>query len=87
MRPIHQGAPKASIVIPSKNGGTLLGAVLERILGQQAPWPFEVVVVDSGSNAESLEILRRFPVRLQPSAPAMVQPRPHPRSRGEPRPR
>ena len=54
MRTIHQGAPKASIVIPSKNGGALLGAVLKRILGQQAPWPFEVVVVDSGSNAESM---------------------------------
>src|SRR5262245_59139507 len=59
-------ALKASVVIPSKNGGRLLGVVLERILGQRAPWPFEVIVIDSGSNAESLEIVRRFPVRLHP---------------------
>ena len=56
-------------MIPSKNGGTLLGLVLERIFGQQAPWPFEVVVVDSGSNAESLEILGAFPFAFTPFPP------------------
>jgi glycosyltransferase involved in cell wall biosynthesis len=70
MGPVREAAPKASIVIPSKNGGRLLGLALERILGQHTPWPFEVVVVDSGSNGESLEILRRFPVRLHAVPPS-----------------
>jgi rhamnosyltransferase len=63
-------APKASIVIPSKNGGALLGLALERILGQRTPWAFEVVVLDSGSNAESLAVLRGLPVRFHPILPA-----------------
>lgn len=61
--------PQASIVIPSKNGGALFGHALERIFAQRTPWPFEVVVVDSGSNAQSLEILRRFPVRFHAIPP------------------
>jgi rhamnosyltransferase len=69
MGPAH-GAPTASIVIPSRNGGGLFGEVLERIFGQRAPWAFEVIVVDSGSNAASLEIVRRFPVRLHAIPPA-----------------
>jgi glycosyltransferase involved in cell wall biosynthesis len=59
----------ASIVIPSKNGGALFGLALERIFAQQTPWPFEVIVVDSGSRGESLEIVRRFPVRLHAIPP------------------
>jgi rhamnosyltransferase len=70
MGPVREAAPKASIVIPSKDGGTLLGVVLQRILGQRTPCPFEVIVVDSGSKAESLEIIRRFPVRLHAIEPA-----------------
>ena len=70
MGPVREAAPKASVVIPSKNGGPLLGLALERILAQRTPWPFEIVVVDSGSNAESLEILRRFPVHLHTVPPA-----------------
>ena len=62
--------PEASIVIPSKNGGHLFALALECLFAQRTPWPFEVVVVDSGSNAESLSILRRFPVRLHAIAPA-----------------
>jgi rhamnosyltransferase len=60
---------KASIVIPSKNGGALFGLALERIFAQRTPWSFEVVVVDSGSNAQSLEILQRFPIRLHAIPP------------------
>ena len=62
-------ALEASIVIPSKNGGALFGLALERILAQQTPWPFEVIVVDSGSTAESLDIVQRFPVRLYTISP------------------
>ena len=64
-----QAKPEASIVIPSKNGGPLFGLALECLFAQRAPCPFEVVVVDSGSDPESQEILRRFPVRLHAIAP------------------
>lgn len=45
---------KASILIPVKNGGALFGMVLDAVLQQQAPWPFEVIVVDSGSSDNSV---------------------------------
>ena len=70
MGSIRERLPKASVVIPSKNGGTLFGLALERIFGQRTAWPFEVVVIDSGSNTESLEIVGRFPVRLHAIAPS-----------------
>jgi rhamnosyltransferase len=64
-----EARPRASIVIPSKNGGTLFERALQTIFAQRTPWPFEVIVVDSGSDAQSLEILRRFPVRLHAIPP------------------
>ena len=33
----------ASVLIPVKNGGLLLGEVLDAVAAQQAPWPFEVI--------------------------------------------
>ncbi len=50
--------PRASVLIPVKNGGPLLGDVLDAILGQKAPWPFEVLIVDSGSTDGSVELAR-----------------------------
>ena len=61
---------RASVLIPVKNGGPLLGLVLEAVLAQQAPWPFEVIVVDSGSSDGSVELARRFGVRVEVIAPA-----------------
>lgn len=40
---------KASVVIPTKNGGALFIRVLDALLQQAAPWDFEILVVDSGS--------------------------------------
>lgn len=40
---------KASIIIPTKNAGALFQQVLHRVLDQETPWPFEVLVIDSGS--------------------------------------
>ncbi len=45
----HKTAPKASIIIPVKNGGKLFERVLDAVLAQDVPWPFEVLVIDSGS--------------------------------------
>ena len=61
---------RASVLIPVKNGGALLGDVLGAVLAQQTPWPFEVIVVDSGSSDGSVELARRFGVRVETIAPA-----------------
>ena len=45
---------RASVLIPVKNGGPLLGEVLDTVLAQDTPWPFEVIVVDSGSSDGSV---------------------------------
>lgn len=50
--------PRASVLIPVKNGGLFLGEVLDAILDQQTPWPFEVLIVDSGSTDGSVELAR-----------------------------
>ena len=42
-------APKASVCIPTFNGGDELLEVLDAVRKQVTPWPFEIVVVDSSS--------------------------------------
>lgn len=64
------GRPRASVLIPVKNGGALLGQVLDAVLAQQAPWPFEVIVMDSGSADGSPELVRARGVRLESIPPA-----------------
>lgn len=61
---------RASVLIPVKNGGALLGEVLDAVLAQQAPWPFEVIVVDSGSTDGSVACARQRGVRVECIAPA-----------------
>lgn len=61
--------PRASVLIPVKNGGALLGEVLDAVQAQQAPWPFEVIVVDSGSSDGSVERVRQHGVRCETIAP------------------
>lgn len=61
---------RASVLIPVKNGGPLLGEVLDAVLAQQAPWPFEVIVVDSGSSDDSVECARQRGVRVETISPA-----------------
>jgi rhamnosyltransferase len=56
---------ETSILIPTKNGADDLGACLEAIYSQKGVKPFEVIVVDSGSSDATLEIARRYPVRLE----------------------
>lgn len=45
---------KASVIIPVKNGGSCFRRVLESVRSQQTPWPYEVLVIDSGSRDGSL---------------------------------
>jgi rhamnosyltransferase len=60
---------ETSIIIPTKNGGEDIGACLEAIYSQKGSGPFEVIVVDSGSTDKTLEIVGRYPVRLERIAP------------------
>ncbi len=53
-----------SIVIPVKNGGALLGEVLEAVFAQETEYEYEVICVDSGSTDDSKEIISRWPCRL-----------------------
>lgn len=53
-----------SIIIPTYNGGQLLGKTLTAIFNQQTTKAFEVVVVDSGSRSDTLKILGEFPLQL-----------------------
>jgi rhamnosyltransferase len=54
-----------SVVIPTRNGGTRLGEVLEALRLQECPFQVEIVAVDSGSCDETLEQLARSRVRVQ----------------------
>jgi len=60
----------ASVLIPVKNGGPLWVRVLDAVLAQRTPWPFEVIVVDSGSSDGSVAATRARGVRCEEIAPA-----------------
>jgi rhamnosyltransferase len=60
---------KTSILLLTKNGGRDLELLASALYGQKGVEPFEVVVIDSGSTDETLELLRRFPVRLEKIPP------------------
>lgn len=62
--------PKVTVLIPTKNGGSIFEKVLARVLDQRTRWPFEVLVIDSGSSDNTIEICRRYPeVRLHTIVP------------------
>jgi len=60
---------ETSILIPTKNGAKDIGACLEAIYSQKDVGPFEVLVVDSGSTDATLEIVRRYPARIEQIPP------------------
>lgn len=60
---------RASVLIPVKNGGALLGQVLDKVLAQKTEWPFEVIVIDSGSSDESVSLVRSKKIRCETIAP------------------
>ncbi|WP_262689460.1 rhamnosyltransferase WsaF family glycosyltransferase [Kordiimonas aestuarii] len=63
--PVSTEGFKASVVIPTYNAGAQFERVLDAILSQHAPWPFEVLVIDSGSTDGTLDIVKARPdVRL-----------------------
>jgi rhamnosyltransferase len=46
--PIHP-SPKVSVGILTRNAGKLFREVMDALKAQETPWPFEVVLLDSGS--------------------------------------
>ncbi|MCJ9430767.1 glycosyltransferase [Kordiimonas marina] len=61
-RPLEKeasGAPHASVVIPTYNAGAGLDAVLDAVCNQHTPWAYEVLVIDSGSTDETLDIVAK----------------------------
>jgi glycosyltransferase involved in cell wall biosynthesis len=60
---------ETSILIPTKNGAHDIGVCLEAIFSQKGVGPLEVLVVDSGSTDATVEITRRYPVRLEQIPP------------------
>lgn len=62
---LSQDAVRATIAIPTYNGIEFIDAVLDACLRQSAAFPFEVLVIDSGSTDGTLDAVRRRPaVRL-----------------------
>jgi glycosyltransferase involved in cell wall biosynthesis len=60
----------ASIIIPAKNEENNIGRCLEAVFRQSADFPFEVLVIDSGSQDRTMEIVREYPARLLQITPA-----------------
>lgn len=53
-----------SVIIPVKNGQRYLDSVLKAVFSQSIDAKFEVIVIDSGSQDKTRDILGRYPVRL-----------------------
>lgn len=58
-----------SVLLLTKNGGADLEFLLPALYSQNCAASFEVIAVDSGSTDGSLDVLRRFPVRLEQIPP------------------
>ncbi len=52
---------KASVVIPTLNAGPVLDRVLDAVTTQTTRWPYEVLVIDSGSTDGTLDTVSRYP--------------------------
>jgi rhamnosyltransferase len=52
---------KASVIIPTKNPGPSFADILAAVIGQNTEWPFEILVVDSGSSDGTLDLIRNHP--------------------------
>ena len=57
---------KVSIVIRALNEERHIGSLLESISRQILPYPYEVILVDSGSSDKTLDIAKGYEVRIAP---------------------
>src|SRR6266508_3231855 len=56
--------PFVSVIILTRNGMPLVECCLHSVLDQETSWPFEVIVIDSGSTDGTLELVKSLPVEL-----------------------
>lgn len=49
---------RCAVVIPTKNAMSVLPKVMDKVLSQQTPWPYQVIAIDSGSRDGTREYLR-----------------------------
>ncbi|BEG76739.1 glycosyltransferase family 2 protein [Achromobacter xylosoxidans] len=49
---------KASVIIPTKNPGPIFARVLDAVCSQTTDFPYDVLVIDSGSTDGTLELVR-----------------------------
>ncbi len=57
-------AVKASIIIRAFNEGKHIGRLLDGIQSQKTSFPFEIILVDSGSTDDTRRIAMRYPVQI-----------------------
>ncbi|MDR6816447.1 rhamnosyltransferase [Neorhizobium sp. 2083] len=56
---------RCAVIVPTKNAMPSISRVLEKVLNQNTPWSYDVIVIDSGSGDGTREYLRQQPrVRL-----------------------
>ncbi|WP_063991801.1 glycosyltransferase family 2 protein [Ensifer sp. Root142] len=61
---------RCAVVIPTKNAIRVLPKVMDKVLAQRAPWPYEIIAIDSGSSDGTTKYLRGLTgVRLIEIAP------------------
>ncbi|MDH0117653.1 glycosyltransferase [Rhizobium pusense] len=60
LAPTLKRRKKASVFIPSYNAGAEFQKVLERLASQKCDFPYDVLVIDSGSTDGTPEIVSRF---------------------------
>jgi rhamnosyltransferase len=62
--------PRVSVGILTRNAGKLFGRVIDALSKQQTDWPFEVVILDSGSKEGTDKYAQSRGVRVIPYKPA-----------------
>ncbi len=55
----------ASVIILTRNGMPLVEQCLRAVLAQDAPWPYQVIVIDAYSTDGTWERVQSLPVRAR----------------------
>jgi rhamnosyltransferase len=66
----QHSAPRASVGILTRNAGPLFARVLDALIAQDTPWPFEIVVLDSASRDGTDALAESRNARVIPYRPA-----------------
>lgn len=58
------GEVDVSIILPTYNGFRYIDQVLQAVCSQRTRFPYEIIVIDSGSTDGTMEVIHSYPVRL-----------------------